>query len=295
MRHCWGTTTMPHTRSATTGTGRETCERETAAWVHWYNTRRPLSLGGITPQQAENQHTTTRKEAASTSLHKTRDLTHPLRGIAPVTWRCTLYVALHPLRRAAPEQKGCNAYRSGAMPTDRVHDPRHKLTCGPARKDVHGPDRLGWARRQRTPDSQPGPAATNPQQLTAPAATHPQQPTAPGNEPQTANRARGRQGLTGLRDDEPSARLAAQTTSGPPSARLAALRGIKPGRVAPAPPSPGAGHTYNEPGRRAHIQRGRGQPRATARPSPGLVKKSSQAIHHEMREGLQRLLRLALR
>ena len=50
-------------------------ERETAAWVHWYNTRRPhLALGGITPQQAENQHTTTRKEAASTSLHKTQDL-----------------------------------------------------------------------------------------------------------------------------------------------------------------------------------------------------------------------------
>ena len=56
-----------------------------------------------------------------------------------------------------------------------------------------------------------------------------------------------------------------------------------------------AGHTYNEPGRGAHIRRGRGQPRATARPNPGLVKKSSQAIHHEMREGLQRLLRLALR
>ena len=53
-------------------------EREIAAWVHWYNTRRPhLALGGITPQQAENQHTTTRKEAASTSLHKTRDLTCP--------------------------------------------------------------------------------------------------------------------------------------------------------------------------------------------------------------------------
>ena len=55
---------------------RRAVERETAAWVHWYNTRRPhLALGGITPQQAENQHTTTRKEAASTSLHKTRDLT----------------------------------------------------------------------------------------------------------------------------------------------------------------------------------------------------------------------------
>ena len=32
---------------------------------------------------------------------------HPLRGAAPVTWRCTRYVALHPNRR-------------GAMPTDRV-------------------------------------------------------------------------------------------------------------------------------------------------------------------------------
>ena len=74
---------------------------------------------------------------------------HPLRGAAPVTSRCTRYVALHPNRR-------------GAMPTDRVHDPRHKLTCGPARKDVHGPDRLGWARRQRTPDSQPGPETAGP-------------------------------------------------------------------------------------------------------------------------------------
>ena len=148
MRHCWGTMTRPLQDPATTRTGRETCERETAAWVHWYNTRRPLSLGGITLQQVESQHTTTRKEAASTSLHKTRDLTHPLRGIAPVTWRCTRYVALHPNRR-------------GAMPTDRVHDPRHKLTCGPARKDVHVPDRLGWARR-RSPISWLDPGAAGP-------------------------------------------------------------------------------------------------------------------------------------
>ena len=40
--------------------GRCEVERETAAWVHWYSTRRPhLALGGITPQQAENQHTAT--------------------------------------------------------------------------------------------------------------------------------------------------------------------------------------------------------------------------------------------
>ena len=90
---------------------------ETAAWVHWYNTRRPhLALGGITPQQAENQHTTTRKEAASTNLHKTRDLTNNARATAPVTWRDTRYGPLHPLRGAAPDQKGCHAYGSGALP-----------------------------------------------------------------------------------------------------------------------------------------------------------------------------------
>ena len=53
---------------------RREVERETPAWVHWYNTCRPhLSLGGITPQQAENQRTTTRKDTTSTSLHKTQD------------------------------------------------------------------------------------------------------------------------------------------------------------------------------------------------------------------------------
>ena len=31
-------------------------------------------------------------------------------------WRCTRYVALHPLRGDTPEQKGCNAYGSGALP-----------------------------------------------------------------------------------------------------------------------------------------------------------------------------------
>ena len=80
---------------------------ETAAWVHWYNTRRPhLALGGITPQQAENQHTTSRKEAASTSLHKTRDLTNNARATAPVTGRCTRSEGVHCLRiGCAPNHK----------------------------------------------------------------------------------------------------------------------------------------------------------------------------------------------
>ena len=38
------------------------------------------------------------------------------RGATPVTSQCTRYVALHPLRRNAPDQKRCNAYGSGAPP-----------------------------------------------------------------------------------------------------------------------------------------------------------------------------------
>ena len=51
---------------------------------------------------------------------------HPLSGAAPVAWCCTRCVALHPLRGAAPEQNGCNAHGSGAMPTDRVYHARRQ-------------------------------------------------------------------------------------------------------------------------------------------------------------------------
>ena len=188
----------------------------------------PLPLGGITPQQAENQHTTTRKEAASTSLHKTRDLTHPLRGIAPVTSRCTRYVAihplrgaapvtsrctryvaLHPLRRAAPEQKGCNAYRSGAMPTHRVHDPPSQAqmrTCPNGGRRI----RQAWLY-----------PATNPNKQQDPAAAHPQQPTGPGSDaPPTTNRTRQRrtpnnqQGPRAAGPDRPSRRRAERAARG---------------------------------------------------------------------------------
>ena len=46
-----------------------------------------------------------------------RVATSPTRVLqAQITQRCTRYVALHPIRRAAPDQKGCNAYGSGAPP-----------------------------------------------------------------------------------------------------------------------------------------------------------------------------------
>ena len=38
------------------------------------------------------------------------------RSDAPVTSRYTRYVAIHPICRGAPDQKGCNAYGSGAPP-----------------------------------------------------------------------------------------------------------------------------------------------------------------------------------
>ena len=41
-------------------------------------------------------------------------------------WRCTRYGALHPLRSAAPDQNGCNAYGLGAMPMDRVYRARRQ-------------------------------------------------------------------------------------------------------------------------------------------------------------------------
>ncbi len=315
MRHCWGTMTMPHTRyghDQDRSRNMRTRNRRLGPLVQHPP---PLPLGGITPQQAENQHTTTRKEAASTSLHKTRDLTHPLRGIAPVTSRCTRYVAIHPLRGAAPVtsrctryvalhplrgaapvtsrctrtegvqclQIGCNAYTSGARPpvTSSDADLPEWRSTDPTGLAVPGSE---------PPNNQQGPAAS-PNNQQDPAAAQPPQPTAPdGGAVQTAGWARGRQGLTGLRDDEPSGRLAAQTTSGPPSARLAALarhkawarrsRGIKPGRVAPAASSPGAslprhqarargaGHTCNKPGPGA---------RGTHATSPGTTRAYDEA------------------
>ena len=91
MRHCWGTTTMPRTRS---GHDRD----------------------------------------------RSRD--HPLRGIAPVKGHYTRSERVQCLRI------GCTT-------------PRHRLTCGPARMEVDGPDRLSWARR-RSPDSQRGPETAGP-------------------------------------------------------------------------------------------------------------------------------------
>ena len=68
-----------------------------------------------------------------------RGALHPIRGTAPVMWRCTRYVAVHPLRGGAPEQKRCIAYGSGAVPqhtrtnAELAHRTTHRHTppCAP--------------------------------------------------------------------------------------------------------------------------------------------------------------------
>ena len=69
------------------------------------------------PSRRQPKQKTTQAEDISSSedahipgnRHK-HGVLHPLRGTAPVMWRCTRYVALHPNRR-------------GALPTDRVQCP----------------------------------------------------------------------------------------------------------------------------------------------------------------------------
>ena len=61
------------------------------------------------PKQKTAQAQKTPTSPATTTARSTGAL-HPIWGAAPVTWRCTRYVALHPNRR-------------GALPTDRVQCP----------------------------------------------------------------------------------------------------------------------------------------------------------------------------
>ena len=60
--------------------------------------------------------TTQAEDNPSTEDPRNPDNRHKHRGAAPVTWRCTRYVAVHPLRGGAPEQKRCIACGSGAVP-----------------------------------------------------------------------------------------------------------------------------------------------------------------------------------
>ena len=62
------------------------------------------------PQRPKQKTTQAQKTPTTPTTATSTGALHPMRGAAPVTWRCTRYVAVHPNRR-------------GALPTDRVQCP----------------------------------------------------------------------------------------------------------------------------------------------------------------------------
>ena len=114
---------------------------------------------GRQPKQTTQAQKTPTSPATTTTARSTGAL-HPIRGAAPVTWRCTRYVALHPLRGGAPVTWRCTR-------TEEVHclrigcsAPTHKNKRGtgtPNHSPPHPAMRswallaAGWARRPRRP------------------------------------------------------------------------------------------------------------------------------------------------
>ena len=67
------------------------------------------SRSGVTPHRQQAC-----ARVSSLTLHMPASTRPRPCSAAPDPSRCTRSVALHPIRRAAPDQKGCNAYGSGA-------------------------------------------------------------------------------------------------------------------------------------------------------------------------------------
>ena len=123
MRHYWGTSPIGSQRTkppistpdaGVTGAegpgGHGQASRSTTPSLHprvWRSRGRP---GPTVPRKPAAPQVPTRR---SNGGRAERRPTQQREG-APVTGRCTRYGALHPLWAAAPDQKGCTAYGSGA-------------------------------------------------------------------------------------------------------------------------------------------------------------------------------------
>ena len=108
MRHCWGTMTMPHTRSGH--------DQDRSRNMRTRNRRLGPLVQHPPPPPPGRHHTTTNRKSTHNNT-KGSGLNKPPQNPGLDTHdrkRCTRYVALHPLRGDTPEQKGCNAYGSGA-------------------------------------------------------------------------------------------------------------------------------------------------------------------------------------
>ena len=126
---------------------------ETAAWVHWYNTRRPhLALGGITPQQAENQHTTTR------NTDRARGRPHP--GDPPRDHTNRRYKLTNPHPHhgtpASTDQRYQHHHPSHQQWTHpgHPHAPPHSYAAAPHPSSYHGPSTQTQPRQQHHAQNQ---------------------------------------------------------------------------------------------------------------------------------------------
>ena len=187
MRRCWGTMTMPHTRYGQ--------DLDRSRNMQTRNRRLGPLVQHPPPPLPGRHHTTTSRQSTHNNT-KGSGLNKPPQNPGldtPAKGHCTRYAALHPLRGAAPEQKGCNAYRSGAQPPSQAHmrtypkgRPRTRQAwLGPAAQSKQ-PARpggavqtAGWARRC-SPNSRLGPAAQS------------KQPAGPGGTKQLARPESGR-------------------------------------------------------------------------------------------------------
>ena len=83
-------------------------------------------------------------------------------GTSPISGEVGLAARLHPLRRAAPDQNGCIAYGSGALPTDRVH----RTTLEHTTEDSAAPARITHGQELTKPQEPRAPPATTGHGLT---------------------------------------------------------------------------------------------------------------------------------
>ena len=196
MRHCWGTMTIPHTRSGH--------DQDRSRNMRTRNRRLGPLVQHPPPPPPGRHHTTTNRKSTHNNTkgsglnkppqnpglgtpakgHCTRYVAlHPLRGAAPVTWRCTRYVALHPLRRAAPVTSRCT--RNVAL-----HPLRRAAPVTSRCTRTEGVQCLQIGCNAYTSGARP-PVTSSHADLPEWRSTDPTGLAVPGsNEPQTANRAR---------------------------------------------------------------------------------------------------------
>ena len=186
---------------------------------------------------------------------------HPLRRAAPVTSRYTRYVALHPLRGTTPDQNGCIAYGSGALPTDRVH----RTTLEHTTEDSAAPARITHGQELTKPQEPRAPPATTGHGLTG----NTSQPTGRAHQHPTTWRGRDRfpgHGLGALNQRHSAPLSAAQ-----PSGTAEQAPPIR--RSCPRDPRPRRGQPRG--GRRGH-----GTGSRTRSPGPRRGRSGSTAGRH---------------